>query len=64
MSDADSPDFDPRVGLCSACGFAREQPSPKGSVFWRCSRAQTDPRYLPYPPLPVRTCQGYEPHPA
>jgi hypothetical protein len=56
--------LDPRVGLCSACRFARAQRNAKGSVFWRCSRAQSDPSYLAYPPLPVHTCQGYEPRPA
>lgn len=61
---SDGPPFDPRVGLCSNCRLARQQRSAKGSVFWRCTRAQEDPRYLPYPPLPVRSCQGYEPGPA
>ena len=64
MSDLADLDLDPSVGLCSACRFARAQRSAKGSVFWRCSRALSDPYYLAYPPLPVRTCQGYEPRPA
>jgi hypothetical protein len=51
---------DPRVGLCSACRHARVQKSAKGSVFWRCSRAATDPRLRPYPPLPVAACPGFE----
>jgi hypothetical protein len=51
---------DPKVGLCAACRFARVQTSAKGSVFWRCLRAQDDPRFLPYPPLPVRSCPGFE----
>ena len=51
---------DPRVGLCAACRFARVQKSAKGSVFWRCSRAAQDDRLLPYPPLPVRACVGFE----
>jgi len=25
----------------------------------RCGLADTDPRFLRYPPLPVRTCDGY-----
>jgi hypothetical protein len=58
------PQLDPRVGLCSACSFARVQRSAKGSTFWRCSRAQTDSRYLAYPPLPVRSCPGFEENPA
>ncbi|HYT72444.1 MAG TPA: YciI family protein [Gemmatimonadales bacterium] len=32
----------------------------RGSTFFRCSRAETDPRFVRYPPLPVRTCAGYE----
>jgi hypothetical protein len=52
--------MDPRVGLCSACVQARVQKSAKGSIFWRCLRAATDPRFLPYPPLPVRACPGFE----
>jgi hypothetical protein len=54
-------DPDPRVGLCSACHFARVQRSAKASLFWRCSRAQSDPTFAPYPPLPVRACTGFEP---
>jgi hypothetical protein len=61
---SDDEQFDPRVGLCSNCALAREQRSAKGSTFWRCTRAQSDPRYVAYPPLPVRTCPGYEPRPA
>lgn len=53
--------LDPRVGLCSACAHARVQKSAKGSVFWRCSRAADESAYLPYPPLPVRACPGFEP---
>lgn len=52
--------FDPHVGLCSTCHFAIMQESAKGSVFWRCSRARTDPRFLLYPPLPVQDCPGFE----
>jgi hypothetical protein len=52
---------DPRIGLCATCIYARVQKSAKGSVFWRCSLAATDPRFRPYPPLPVTTCAGFEP---
>ena len=51
---------DPRVGLCSVCHFARVQSSAKGSVFWRCARAQADARFLAYPSLPVGVCSGFE----
>ena len=60
MSDGTAPDLDPRVGLCSVCHFARVQRNVKVSVFWRCARAQSDPRFPPYPPLPVRACPGFE----
>ncbi len=58
MSERPAPD--PRVGLCSVCRFGRAQPSAKGAVFWRCLRARSDPAYLPYPPLPVARCPGFE----
>ena len=32
----------------------------RGSIFFRCARADTDSRFVRYPPLPVRTCPGYE----
>jgi hypothetical protein len=52
--------LDPRVGLCSACRFARVRGSAEGSVFWRCARAQADARFLAYPSLPVGVCSGFE----
>jgi hypothetical protein len=48
------------VGLCADCHHARVQESARGSRFWRCGRAETDPRFAKYPPLPVRDCPGYE----
>lgn len=32
----------------------------RGSVFFRCARADTDARFVRYPPLPVLACPGYE----
>ena len=52
---------DPEVGLCARCRHAATQQSARGSVFWRCRRADTDPRLLRYPPLPVERCHGFEP---
>lgn len=49
----------PEVGLCSACRFASSQRSAKGSRFWRCLRADSDPGYARYPRLPVRACKGF-----
>lgn len=51
---------DPRVGLCSGCRHARVQETARGSRFWRCLRAETDPRFERYPRLPVFRCGGFE----
>jgi hypothetical protein len=50
-----------RVGLCTGCRFAALQRSARGSRFWRCRRADFDPAFVRYPPLPVRSCPGFEP---
>ncbi len=50
----------PDAGLCARCRHARVQVSARGSRFWRCARADRDPRYRRYPPLPVTTCPGFE----
>jgi hypothetical protein len=52
-----------RVGLCARCRFAVVQPSARGSRFWRCLRADSDPAYRRYPPLPVLRCAGFEQRP-
>jgi len=51
------------VGRCASCRHASTQESARGSVFWRCLRADRDPDYPRYPPLPVRECPGHEPRP-
>ncbi len=56
-------DASQRVGLCSRCRHAARQASAKGSEFWRCRLADSDPRFLRYPPLPVHACSGFEPAP-
>jgi hypothetical protein len=48
------------VGLCARCASASLQRSARGSEFWRCGRAEADPAYLRYPPLPVLRCPGFE----
>jgi len=60
MSDGHRSDEE-RVGLCSRCRHTRRLSSAKGSVFYRCGRARSDPAFREYPPLPVRMCGGYEP---
>ena len=52
-----------KVGLCASCRWVRIVQNRRGSVFYRCLRADTDPpdpRFVRYPPLPVLSCPGYE----
>lgn len=49
-----------RAGECAACAHAHVTHNARGSEFWRCRRADQDPRYLKYPPLPVQVCAGFE----
>lgn len=51
---------DSRVGLCATCLHVRRAGNRRGSVFYRCARAEHDPRFLKYPRLPVMNCIGYE----
>jgi hypothetical protein len=48
------------VGLCRNCRWMRPVTNRRGSTFYRCERAETDSRYVRYPPLPVLNCSGYE----
>ncbi len=48
------------AGLCARCRHAMAQENRRGSTFWRCRRAETDPRFRRYPPLPVTRCDGFE----
>ena len=50
-----------RAGLCARCQHLRRIHSQRGSTFYLCQRAATDPRYVKYPGLPVLSCPGYEP---
>ncbi len=49
------------VGLCAVCVHAQTTTTARGSTFWRCGKAQDDPRFARYPPLPVRACPGFAP---
>ena len=49
------------VGLCFDCANARRLQSAKGSAFWQCGLAMRDPRFRPYPQLPVQVCDGFQP---
>lgn len=48
------------VGLCLTCRWKRAVANRRGSVFFRCARAESDAHYVRYPPLPVLACPGYE----
>jgi hypothetical protein len=48
-----------QVGLCARCVHAVRQTSARGSHFWRCRAADSDPTLLRYPPLPVRECHAF-----
>ena len=39
----------PNPGLCANCQFKRQIQSDRGSVFYFCERAKTDPNFPKYP---------------
>lgn len=55
------PDLPDPIGLCAACRFARIVRTARGSTFYLCRLAESDPRFARYPRLPVLRCAGYEP---
>jgi len=65
MAKAREPDGteETRVGLCARCAHAAPQTNARGSRFWRCLRAEHDPRYARYPAVPVQACPGFDPAP-
>jgi len=48
------------VGLCRTCRWVQVVTNRRGSTFFRCRLADTDARFVRYPPLPVLLCAGYE----
>jgi hypothetical protein len=50
-----------RVGLCADCRHVQRIESARGSTFYLCKRAASDPEFSKYPRLPVLHCRGYEP---
>jgi len=50
-------------GLCQRCVASRVLETGRGSVFWRCSEHDRDPRIPKYPPLPVLRCHLFRPKP-
>ena len=54
------PVIDDSIGLCLTCRRMRAVTTRRGSTFYRCARADTDPRFARYPALPMLQCVGYE----
>ena len=48
-------------GLCGSCAHSNVVTSSRGSDFFLCRLASSDPRFPRYPVLPVLSCRGYEP---
>ena len=53
-------EVDPAVGLCSLCRHVKRQDTKRGAIFYRCGRADDDPGFPKYPPIPVARCRGFE----
>jgi len=49
------------AGLCASCRHVRVVRSDRDAVFYQCRLSFTDPRFVPYPRLPVLHCAGFEP---
>lgn len=49
-----------RLGLCPRCRHVKRIESARGSTFFLCSLARTDPRFAKYPSQPQRACVGFE----
>jgi hypothetical protein len=47
------------AGLCARCAHALVVRNDRGSRFYLCRLAASDPRFAKYPHLPVRRCPGY-----
>ncbi len=52
----------PPAGLCDSCRHQQIIRNTRGSEFSLCLRSRTEPeRFVRYPRLPVRRCEGWEP---
>ena len=60
-ADFNFPGLRDPIGLCAACRHARIVQSARGSTFYLCRLAESDPRFSRYPRLPVLRCAGYQP---
>ena len=60
MDDGRPESSRPHIGLCADCRHSRYIENKKGHRFYRCEKSKSDPRFAPYPRLPVRVCSGYQ----
>jgi hypothetical protein len=51
------------AGLCAQCRHCQQVTNARGSTFFRCGRADSEPAFVRYPRLPVSRCAGCEPLP-
>jgi len=51
---------DMNAGLCENCRYVKRLANNRGSVFYMCEKASSDPRFPRYPRLPVLRCTGFE----
>lgn len=50
----------PNPGLCATCTHLRRIESDRGSQFFLCQLALTDPTFRKYPRIPVLQCDGHQ----
>jgi hypothetical protein len=60
VTTSESAALQQRVGLCADCLHSRRIESDRGSVFFLCQLALSNPQFQKYPRLPVLSCPGYE----
>jgi hypothetical protein len=48
------------AGLCGSCQHAKINPTKRGTVYLRCTRAAWDPSLEKYPRLPRLSCHGFQ----
>jgi hypothetical protein len=61
MTEPEQDRFLAGAGLCGHCRHAFVNPTRRGTVYLRCTRASWDDRLVRYPRLPVSACPGYDP---
>ena len=61
-SSEDNASYDPRIGLCSNCQFARPLKHPQGGTpYYKCELAANNVQFDKFPRLPILQCPGHRP---